>query len=148
MKLLNLLAIFALTTAFVSCNDDDDHETLLAEKDIPTQIMSYKNEHFPSNAIRRAIKDTEGKTTNYELYLDGNFELDFNEKYEIYDIEGTTKLPDSVIPQAILDYTAENYSANYIIGWELELGHQQVELNNKLDLEFSLDGTFIRVDND
>jgi hypothetical protein len=72
--------------------------------------------------------------------------LGFNSSYEITDIDGTTQLPDSVIPQAILDYVAQSYPANFITDWELERNHQQIELNNGLELEFELNGAFIRID--
>ncbi len=148
MKLFKLLTFCAFVSVLASCDDDKREETLLAEKDIPVQIMEYKNEHFSEYAIKRAIRDEEGKTISYELYLEGNFELDFNEKYEIYDIDGASKLPDSVIPTEILSYVATNYPQNYITDWELDNGHQQVELNNRLELEFEMDGTFIRIEND
>ncbi|MFV0522456.1 MAG: PepSY-like domain-containing protein [Mangrovibacterium sp.] len=149
MKQFRLLTVFATFLAlFLSCNDDDDrYEVVLSEGDIPTEIITYTNDHFPENAIKKAIKDTE-RTVTYELFLEGGIELDFDENYEIYDIDGTTKLPDSVIPDPILAYVTENYPKQVITDWELENAHQQVELNNNLELEFDLDGTFIRIDND
>ncbi|MFV0471370.1 MAG: PepSY-like domain-containing protein [Paludibacteraceae bacterium] len=80
--------------------------------------------------------------------MSGNFELDFNSACEIIDIDGTSQLPNSVIPQAILDYVLRNYASNVIADWELELNYQQVELNNSVELEFEMNGTFIRIDND
>ncbi len=82
------------------------------------------------------------------MYLSENVELTFNNTFQIIEIDGTTQLPDSVIPAAILDYVAQNYPNNFITNWELEDNHQQVELNDETELEFTLDGVFIRVDND
>lgn len=129
-------------------NDDDETEIVLAESEIPVEIMAYLNDHFATNAIIRAIQETEGLSVEYEIYLDGNFELEFNAAFEITSIEGKTQLPDSVIPETILVYVSQNYANNFIVEWELEDDHQQIELDNGLEIEFSLNGDFIRVDND
>lgn len=150
MKLLRTLATLAFTLTIVSCSSDDDgnNETLLTENEIPDQIMSYLSEHFPDNDIIKTVQDNDDGTTTYEVYLDGNYELDFNADYDITDIDGTSELPDSVIPQALLDYVSQNYADHYITDWELESSYQQIELDNGVELEFEMDGTFIRVDND
>mgnify|MGYP003148781369 CR=1 FL=1 len=40
--------------------------------------MAYLNEHFASNAIIRALKEMDDNTVEYEIYLDGDYELEFN----------------------------------------------------------------------
>ncbi len=129
-------------------DDDDENEIVLSEAEIPAEIMAYLNEHFASNAIIRALKEMDDNTVEYEVYLDGDYELEFNENFEIISIEGITELPDSVIPQSILDYVTQNYPNDFIVEWELEDDHQQVELNNGIEIKFTLNGEFIRVDNE
>ncbi len=129
-------------------NDGDENEVVLTENEIPTEIRTYVTTHFPNSTIVRAIKETDENVITYELYLSENVELTFNNTFQIIEIDGTTQLPDSVIPTAILDYVAQNYPNNFITNWELEDNHQQVELNDETELEFTLDGVFIRVDND
>lgn len=150
MKQIKILALIALVALFSSCSEDDDidQEVILAGSEIPSVITTYKTTHFPEHGILRGIKDTEGNTITYELYLEGNFELDFNANYEIVDIDGVSKLPDSVIPQPLLDYVLQHYAGNFITDWELESNYQQIELNNGVELEFAMDGTFQRVDKD
>lgn len=82
----------------------------------------------------------------YDILLDGNIKLEFNKKNQIIDIESREKLPDSVIPAKILDYVSANYSGNFITGWEIDGRNQQVKLNNGLELEFNMDGDFLRID--
>lgn len=151
MKTLKIFSLLAIVAILSSCSNDDDNnnqEIVLSESEIPTEIIAYKTTHFPENEIVNAIKDTEGNIVTYDIYLSGNFELDFNSNYEITDIDGISKLPDSVIPPVILDYVAQNYASNVITDWELEHNHQQIELNNGVELEFEMNGTFIRIDND
>lgn len=129
-------------------DNDDDNEVVLNENEIPTEIRTYIDTHFPNSTIVRAIKETEDNEVFYEVYLSEMVELTFNETLQILEIDGTSELPDSVIPPAILTYVEQNYPNNFITDWELEAGHQQVELDDATELEFTLDGEFIRVDND
>ncbi|WP_052958730.1 PepSY-like domain-containing protein [Maribacter thermophilus] len=145
-----VIAMASFLTVFTSCNDDDDNsnDIYLSETEIPETIQSYITDHFGENMILNAEKETENNEVTYEIYLTDNTNLEFNSDLDIVDIDGTSKLPDSVIPEAILDYTATNYPDNYITDWELELDHQQVELDNNVELEFDMNGDFIRIDND
>jgi hypothetical protein len=92
------------------------------------------------------IKDKDGFTKTYDVILEGGFSLEFDRKLEIIDIDGTGRLPDSVIPAKILDYVNQNYSGNYITDWEIDGKNQQVGLENELDLEFNRSGEFLRID--
>jgi hypothetical protein len=147
---LPVITMLICLSIFSSCSNDDDNinDVLLTEAEIPTAIKSYIETHFPSNTIVRAEKDTENNTITYEIYLNDNINLEFNSTSEIIDIDGVIQLPNSVIPESILDYVSTNYPNNFITDWELEFNHQQVELNNNLELEFEMNGNFIRIDND
>lgn len=145
-----VIAMASFLTLFTSCSDDDDNsnDLYLSEDQIPETIQTYIATHFGDNSIFQAEMETENDEVSYEILLDDNTDLEFNGDLDIVDIDGTSKLPDSVIPEAILDYTATNYPDNYITDWELELDHQQVELDNNVELEFDMNGDFIRIDND
>ena len=70
-----------------------------------------------------------------------------NHQYaDIIEIDGSSRLPESVIPVKILDYVNQNYSGNYITDWEIDGKNQQVGLENDLDLEFNMSGEFLRID--
>ncbi|MBC8490760.1 MAG: PepSY-like domain-containing protein [Bacteroidetes bacterium] len=134
-----VIGIFSL----ISCSQ----ETIISKKDLPSEIKSYVDTHFPDQAILQSVKDKEGLTLSYEITLDNLTELEFNRKSEIIKIEGKNKLPDSVIPQKLLNYVNNNYSDNFITEWELDDRNQQIQLDNGLELEFKMDGNFLRIDN-
>ena len=147
---LSAITMLVFLTILTSCSSDDDNinDVLLSEAEIPTAIKTYIETHFPSNTIVRAEKDTENNTITYEIYLNENINLEFDSASNIIDVDGVIQLPNSVIPQSILDYASVNYPNNVITDWELEFNHQQVELNNNIELEFEMNGNFIRIDND
>ena len=146
-----VLSIFSALVFFTACSSDDDgssNEVLLTDDEIPSEITTYVSTHFDTSTITRAEKETENSGITYEVLLDLNYQLEFNSDLEIVEIDGTTALPDSVIPELILEYVTTNYPNQIITDWELETNYQQVELNNGYELEFELNGDFIRLDKD
>ncbi len=73
-------------------------------------------------------------TKEYDVHLNGNIKLSFDAKNNIESIESKSKLPESVIPSKIGDYIKANYPNNYIIEWELDKTHQEIKLDNELNL--------------
>jgi hypothetical protein len=143
MKNLMTIAAVVLSLLFMTACDK---ETVIPEQNVPTEIKNYVSAHFPNCSISKTIKENDENDEMYEITLSCGVKLEFNKQKEIIDIDGTTKLPDSVIPTNILSYVNSNYSTYYIIGWELQLGNQEVQLNNNLVLVFNMAGEFLRVD--
>ena len=55
-------------------------------------------------------------------------------------------VPSSVVPSKVQAYVRKYYPQNKIVYWEKEWNKQKVELDNDLDLEFTLKGDFLRID--
>lgn len=123
-----------------------DKEVDLSPSDLPAEIAAYLEMHFPDHSVIRAVEDIDGRSKTYEIRLEGGFKLEFDKNKEVIEIEGKSKLPDSVIPGKILQYVQEHYPDQYIIEWELEGKNQQVKLDDKVELLFSMDGEFIKID--
>lgn len=142
MKNLMIITTVILSLLFVTgC----EKENVIPEQNVPTEIKNYVATHFPSCSISKAIKENDENEEMYEISLSCGVKLEFNKQKEIIDIDGNAKLPDSVIPTNILSYVNSNYSINFIIGWELQSGNQEVQLNNNIVLVFNLAGEFLRV---
>lgn len=123
-----------------------DKEETVAPADLSSEIKAYVSTHFSTSTISSAILNTEGFTKTYDVSLSDDVQLEFNNKYEIIDIDAMHELPASVVPDKIKQYVATNYPSNKVVGWELERKNQQVNLDNDLDLEFTMQGDFIRID--
>lgn len=141
-KILTFVAIlFAICLS--SCADDK----IISESELPQEIQTYIETHFPNNPIIQITFDKDLFLKSYEVVLEENYNLYFSSKSKITNIEGNSKLPDSVIPKQILEYVQVNHTSNFVTAWELESKKQEVELDNGITLEFSLDGAFLRIDN-
>lgn len=141
MKKMSLLLLFAVF-GLVGC----EKETIILANNLPAEIQSYLSTHFPSNEVIQIIKDRDGLSLTYDVILQGNFMLEFNRKKEVIDIDGQSKLPDSVIPVKLLEFVQTNYSDNFITHWEIEGKNQQIQLDNGLELIFTTDGRFLKID--
>ena len=136
------LVAIALTVSLISCAKDE----VIPVSQLPVEIKTYISTHFPSNTIVQVVKDLDGLTKTYDVMLSDQISLEFNRKNQIIDIDGKTALPNSVIPEKIRQYVTANYPTNVITDWELDDRNQQIQLDNGLDLEFTMNGDFIRID--
>lgn len=136
--------LLSLATTLISAQDK-----VVPYSQIPSKIKNYVTTHFPKHSIVKSDIDIEGLggAKQYEIDLSDGTELKFNNKNQIIDIDGKTKLPDSVIPEKIKQYIATNYPGNVITDWELDGKNQQISLDNDLEIEFNMKGDFVKIDN-
>ncbi|MCO6496988.1 MAG: PepSY-like domain-containing protein [Chitinophagaceae bacterium] len=140
-KAIILATLFLLPYALTA------QDRTIPATEVPAAIQSYVKTHFPNQSIAKAKIDVEGTKNEYEIKLDDKTELEFDSKYRIKKIESKNALPSGIFPAKIRKYVKANYPNNVIINWEIEEKHQEVELDNDIQLEFTLKGTFIRIDN-
>jgi len=88
----------------------------------------------------------EGTKKEYEIKLDNRTKLEFNGEYQVEKIDGKSAIPASAIPAPINEYVKMHYPNNTVTEWETEWNHQEVKLDNGIELEFDLKGAFIRID--
>lgn len=123
-----------------------EKETIIPNTNIPTEIKEFTQTHFPNNSILQLIKDKDIFSKTYDLLMDKGISLEFNRNYKIIGIDSDSKLPDSVIPEKLRSYVNTNYSGSYITDWNIDGNIQQIQLNNGLELDFNLNGDFVRID--
>ena len=137
--------MLAMAVAFFGFQSCDDEKPIDPNK-LPQAAETFIDTHFAEASINSVMKEYDDFTVRYDVYLsDGTF-IEFKKNGEWKEIENrTTGVPESVIPTKILDYIATNYSDCFVIDIERDRQYD-VELNNDLDLDFNLDGNFIRID--
>lgn len=143
MKIFKHTLIASLLTVSLSTFAQDK---IIPFSEAPTSIRTYVQKHFPDNKVIQTEIDYEGLTKEYDIILSDNVKLEFDRKNNIKGIDAKSKLPNSVIPKSIWDYVKSNYPENFIVEWDLDYKHQSVKLNNGVELEFTLKGVFLRID--
>ena len=121
-------------------------EAIVPGQNVPAEITSYLEKHFPKNPVLQTVKDVDGLELTYDITLKEGVFVEFNRSKEVIDIESTTQLRESVIPAKLAEFVAANYSGSFIVGWEKEGRNQQIKLNSGIELEFNSKGEFLRID--
>ncbi len=121
-------------------------DKVIPAANLPAEIQNYIKTHFPTQQIAVAEIDYEGIFKEYEVKLNDKTKLEFDRKFQVKKLESKSALPETVIPNKINEYMKLNYPNNSITEWEKERKHQEVKLDNGLELEFTLKGKFIRID--
>lgn len=152
-----LTGLFFALTAFTACNLGDlidsghhhDDEVIVATSETPACIQDFVNTHFNGIAIARIKKDI----NDYDYYsarLANGFELEFSKDCEWLDVDcHRSAVPQTILdllPAEIMQYINANYSNRTVRSIDKERYGYEIELNGDIDLEFDLDGKFLRVD--
>ena len=134
-----VLAAFAFITIW-------NQESVVQQQDLPAKARDYISTHFPGQSVAKVEQEKNIFSTSFEALLADSTELEFTKEGAINSVEAPGKLPDSVVPAKILDYVNANYGGFDVNGWEVEKKHQEIDLANGTELEFDLDGNFVRVE--
>lgn len=140
-----IYSVFSLAFAlvmFTAC----DKESIVSADGLPKSAQLFITQHFPNHEVLQVVKERDDLKTTYDVYLSDGFNLDFDKNGKILGVEGTSKLPDSVVPEKILAYVQANYPDYFIRDWELDDRGQEVALSNGMDLKFDKNGNFLRID--
>lgn len=143
MKAVNLILVSLLVSASQLITAQDRY---LKVEEYPTQITSYAKEHFSKSDIVSIKEEKDKRKIEYEVKLRNMEELEFDQDYKIKSVESKNELPNSVIPQQILDYVAKNHPNQVILEWKIKRNKQEIELDNDLEIQFDLNGNFIKID--
>ncbi len=148
-KMINsrIVAVMVLAVSMLTLGSCDK-ESIIDKSALPAKAQDYLDTHFQSVPVIQVVKDVDGFSKNYDVYLQDGFELEFKRNGDIKSVKSNRQegLPDSVVPAKILTYVRANYAEQVVISWEIDDAHQEVELSNSLDLKFSKSGDFIRID--
>lgn len=142
MKKLSLITSVLLAfVLFTNCEE----ETVITVQELPTEINSFVENHFENSTISYAEK-VRFEDEKYKITLSTGYKISFNKKNEMIKISGNSQVPNSVIPEQILDYVNSNFSSNYIEEWKKEKKNHEVKLDNDLELVFDKNEQFLKMD--
>ena len=140
---LTIMAALASLVVFASCDNDEKH---LDYKELPNVAKTFINSNFNSAEVSSVIKEYDDLTYHYDVYLTDGTHIEFSKNGEWREVENRVEgVPTSILPAGIVSYVQENYAGYFIVSAERDRQYD-IELNNDLDLDFSLNGDFIRID--
>jgi len=144
MKKTNYLMVLASAVMLLIAGCDK--EKVVATDRLPGNAQTYITQHFSDFEILQVVKERDDLKTSYEVYLSEGYKLDFNKNGKIRGVEGSNRLPDSVVPSSILTYVNTYYPDQFVRNWELDDRGQEIKLSNGMELQFDKEGNFLRID--
>lgn len=113
--------------------------------ELPKPAQEFLKKYFSHTTVDIAKKDAEHGEKGYEVKLKDGTEVEFWKDGSYREVDGDNKpIPTGFIPQSIKDYVAKNYPNEKIT--HIDYGHKDldVDLTNKIDLEFTKEGKFLK----
>ena len=143
-RFFKLIAIAAV--ALVGLQSCEKNDSYINSALLPDAAKSFLSANYGAVEVQSVVKDYDDFGYTYDVRLADGTHIEFRKNGEWKQIENRSEgVVGSAIPAKIGEYVATNYPNNFVIDIERER-HYDVELNDGLDLEFSLDGDFIRID--
>lgn len=121
-------------------------EVVIIEKELPEVVKKNVTKYFGKKGIGKIVKDVELRKTVYDVYFNDQTEAEFSSMGELKEAKSYNGLPNAVVPTKIQAYVNKHYPNVKVTKWKKSRNKQEVELSNGLDLEFDLNGQFLRVD--
>lgn len=137
--------MLAMAAAFFGLQSCDDEKPIDPSK-LPQTAETFIDTHFAEASINSVMKEYDDLTVHYDVYLSDGTYIEFKKNGEWKEVENrVTGVPASIIPEGIQTYVTTNYSDAFVVDIERDRQYD-VELNTGLELNFDLNGKFLRFD--
>ncbi|MDW8848782.1 PepSY-like domain-containing protein [Flavobacterium sp. MMLR14_040] len=113
--------------------------------ELPQPAQEFLKKYFSNTTVDIAKKDAEHGEKGYEVKLKDGTEVEFWKDGSYREVDGDDKpIPTDFIPQAVKEYVAKNHPNEKIT--HIDYGHKDldVDLTNKIDLEFTKEGKILK----
>ena len=142
------LFLFLIVTILAIMPIMADNDKMITREELPEKAQMFLTKHFDGVEVLYAKAERDmGIVTSYDVVLDGNVKVEFNRSGEWTNVDCEhSQVPNSVLPQGVLDYVSTKFAKAYVVEIERGLMGYDVKLSNDLDLDFDKNGKFLRVD--
>lgn len=145
MKQLKAIALALLLV--VGANQVQAKDIPVTYQELPAKAQTFLKTHFGSLKTSYAIKDKSFFSVDYEVTLSDGTQVEFEENGDWKGVDGQDRsIPTAFIPSKIMNYLKEKFPNMTISKIEKNSAKYEVELNGDIDLEFNLNGDYLRMD--
>ena len=147
MKTLSKITMFVLLLVTVTSVSAEDK--VIPFSKLPTKAQTFVKKHFSEKDVATVMMDTEYFIKKeYKVILKNGSKIEFGSdgEWEQVEMKGGSAVPALIIPQKISEHIRKSFPDTFVKEIKKERSRYEVEISNGLDLEFSKEGAFIRVD--
>ena len=145
MKTTLALALFAiLTIGFASCSAETTTNDM---SQFPTSVKNTVTKNFKSKVLSATSETNTFGESEYEVVLADGSKIKFEgEEWEEVKVPAGQSVPETFVIAPIQTYVTKNQPGQTIVKIEKDKKGYDVELSNGIDIEFDLNGNFIKID--
>jgi hypothetical protein len=142
MKKLFIILVAILTSAVMAFGASSDDKPIAYEQ-LPAAAKTFIKTHFPEAKIALTTVERELLSPNYEVIFTDGTQIEFLASGEWKNVDCKyTRVPKAIIPATILAFIKQNHPDNFVTEIDKERRGYEINLDNHLDLYFSLSGQF------
>jgi hypothetical protein len=145
MKKIYLVIALALAASPALAAQEDDRPVSFDK--LPDAAQRLIRDHFPDAQVTLATIDREFMDTSYDVIFTDGTKIEFNSRGEWLEIETRRGfVPEGVLLPGIVSYVKENFPDARVRDIERDRYGFEVNLDNRRELYFDLQGNFRRYD--
>ena len=140
--------IVTVVTVLFAVNFAAAKDVQIKFSELPQKAQTYVRTHFSESDVASVWKDTEMLVVeDYTVVLSNGLEIDFYPNGDWKEVKSRgTEIPSKIIPSGIFQYVSQNYNGQRIKELKKKRYGYKVELSGDIDLEFSQNEKFLRID--
>ena len=140
--------IVTVVTVLFAVNFAAAKDVQIKFSELPQKAQTYVRTHFSESDVASVWKDTEMLVVeDYTVVLNNGLEIEFYPSGDWKEVKSRgTEIPAKIIPNGIAQYVSQNYNGQRIKELKKKRYGYKVELSGGIDLEFSQNEKFLRVD--
>lgn len=118
------------------------------QQEVPAKIKSFLSEIYPKINVSKYEMKSKSSGNEYEVKLDNGVEVEFDQDENWTEIKDYNGVPEIFVPEKVKNYVTTNYKGIKIkkIERNASKNKMDVDLLNGVDLDFDMDGNFLKID--
>lgn len=138
-----LTALFSMSLIVWGCDDEQS----ISYGKLPSAARIFIETFFPEESCTYAEREKDDGRKEYRAELSNGTEIVFDAQGLWLEVDCKfSLLPDGIVPTEIVEDLAGRYPDAGIYKIERAMGGYEISISNGLELIYSADGTFIRVE--
>jgi hypothetical protein len=141
------LALLFSAASMACAKDSFMDDKPIAYNQLPAAAREFIKTHFADAKVALTTVENDLWSPNYEVIFTDGSKIEFLNSGEWDNIDCKyTRVPEAIVPAAILTYVKQNHPDNFVTEIDKERRGYEVGLNNHLDLTFSKSGQILGYD--
>ena len=137
---------FLIVLSFIFATSCAGPDKPISVSQLPAAAQTFIKTNFSSDKVSHAFID-EGFSTEYEVYFENGNQIEFDKNGQWKEVKCIIgKVPAKIIPASISKYISQYFNGTDIIKIKKNRRGYEVELRNEIELEFDLNGNFVKMD--